>query len=556
MAVTYAWRLDSDKYAYILPPYTLVSATTKNGAVYNSTPDNWLNYGFLSNTPLTDYFLRTVATNAENQFGKNNPSGLSNYTTAFNCMVEKIGAAAQTGETWYIQQGQLQASADTINNWTGMQHADLLSADVYYNVDSADCADLRGVGIKGTRYLGSIPGNTTMTEDYLSGNINGHSLDNLSYVAAGTQYTGNTITYSTSGSGITEYTVDIQPGIPGFTDVYGIYMNDNLEDGETVENSTKTPEYMFVIRNGMNGPRGLEGPPVDVTSGLAATLATKTELAALQSIVTGVQSQISTVTVDMQTLTQYYNTISLDNINNLIVMVNNLQRQLSRLEEYLFGFELPEINSDSGGNGDPIPGGGGTGRIQIVPLGLVTGEDGVITNDYTADGNSTDGKIEGWQGTENVKGKVFHLLGYLEDPDEYLKYESGVRQAPTITRLYSLPNIAVSLTGITFGGLDTDNTESANPFPMNVIINGDTKITGGALMNQVITNDIKVINDVQIEGDLNVEHNIGADTVVAERTMYATNGFYEQSADAPEITEIESPTITDMGDFSVDPTQD
>lgn len=506
MAVTYAWRLDSNKFAYIVPPYDLTGNTVSN------------EYGFLSDTPLTDYFLRAVATTAESKFGKNGVQGLSGYTAAFAAMEQKIAEAATANG--HTQQGKDIPTPQTFSGWTGMEHADLLSADVYYNVDSEDCADLRGVGIKGTRYLGSIRGDAAT-----DGSISSANLENMTYIPSGSSATTYTWVLNRTTNEWEKSIVDVpvvQPGIPGFVDVYGIYLTDNLEGDETVETTNQTPEYMFVIRNGGYGPQGPQGDPLVIDGEIEASLTTKAEFNALSSEVSTLKTAVSAVTNNMETLTQYYNTISLDNINNLIVMVSNLQKQLSRLEQYLFGFELPDVTTDTDDGGLP---GGGTGKIQIVPLGLVSG-DSVSNgyNDYEGDTYSSGAMIEGWGEEDDVKTKQFHLLGYLEDSaenDEYLKTDGdGNRKMPTITRLYSLPNVKVSLTGITFGNADGSDK------------NMDVKVNGNVLSSGIVWGEGGLGTPAQI----NAQTVVASSNVISKDKMYAKNGFYQEDKTTTDNT--------------------
>lgn len=526
MAVTYAWRLDSNKYAYILPPYNLKACTgpkTEN----NPEAKYSLEYGFLSNTPLTDYFLRAVGTAAEDKFGKNSEGGLALYQTAFDAMLAKISGAAN-GALTQIGENEI----TTISDWKGMDNADILSADVYFNVDSENCADLRGVGIKGARYLGSIPGSTYINDKSV-GETSGKDLAvGLDYLASGTT---TTVDVMLSDGTVTDKDIIVQAGIPGFTDVYGIYLEDNLEDGDTVSGTTQTPEYMFVIRNGKDGAQGVKGDPLTIDSdGVEETLAKKDDLVALSGTVTTLKDEVENINDNVKTLTQYYNTISLDNINNLITMVTNLQRQLNRLEEYLFGFELPDVTND--GDDPTIIGGGGTGRIQIVPLGVVKKSKDDLTiaqNDYIYEGDeSTGAGIEGWAtdiDSLKVNNKKFHLLGYLEPENDYLvadEKSQGVRAMPSITRLYSLPNIAVTLTGITFG--------------MNT--------TYGSMK-------MKVNGSAEIDGSLRVQDNMQAKAISATHSSitgssYASDGFYQTTSPSAST----ATTITAYTDFSKDPT--
>ena len=76
MAVTYAWRLDANKYAYILSP--------GDGLTPNQR------YGYVSETTLVGDDLNTVAQTANSWFGENGSQGFSGYKQAYNAMIEKI----------------------------------------------------------------------------------------------------------------------------------------------------------------------------------------------------------------------------------------------------------------------------------------------------------------------------------------------------------------------------------------------------------------------------------------------------------------------------------
>lgn len=511
MAVTYAWRLDSNKFAYIVPPYDLTGNTVSD------------EYGFLSETPLTDYFLRAVSTTAESKFGKNGTQGLSGYTEAFAAMEQKIAEAATT--SGHTQTGKDVPKIETFSGWTGMEKADLLSADVYYNVDSEDCADLRGVGIKGTRYLGAFPSINSGVDP-------------------------EDIMFNTT----------LGAGMEGYTDVYGIYLTDD-------DTTSSAPEYMFVVRNGEKGEKGDKGDPLVITDDIRASLTTKSEFNALSGTVSTLETAVDSLNDAMASLTNAYKTISLDNVNNLTVMVSNLQRQINRLEQYLFGFDIPESsNGNNTDNGDSPLGGGG--QIDIVPLGIVSGDDGVICNDYIVTATTdTEAKIEGWGGNDAVKDKKFHLLGYLEDDSVYLTTdEYGFRVLPQVNRLYALPNITVSLSGVTIGGIDSGTTT-------NVVINGgvdvstniraDGNIWGAAGLG---TNGNTSTNTLIVSGNTWTETavvqsgtTIGTTLTVGGKTtvnndiqitgkMEATGGFYEKTVTATTVSTGNTNTNTSMPD--------
>jgi hypothetical protein len=417
---------------------------------------------------LTGYALRNVAERAENEFGKDSEGGLNAYTTAFAMMESKIKLAASDEYEQTLSGG----TKETFSGWGSLQNADLLSADVYYNVDSTDCADLRGVGIKGTRYLGSITGQT-----YSGGEINritvgGADIDNMSYIAAGTQIK------MTNSSG-TPYNTVVRPGMAGFTDVYGIYLTDNLEEDGEVRDTTKTPEYMFVIRNGMNGPQGEKGDPLLVDdSAVTETLVNKEEFTELKEEVSGYSEQIRQMNENLRRLTNYYNTISLDNVNNLMVMVSRLQQQMASMQEYIFNLNVTLEGAYDDGNEGGNEGGGGT-SITAVPLGIVKDEDGkTVFNDYEPTEHVYEnGIIDGWDEDDikRINSKKFRLLGYLENDEKYLTSSDGYRNLITLDKLYILPNIGVSLTGATFG---MEN-------PMNAKIEGDVTMKNMSADNKI-----------------------------------------------------------------------
>ena len=240
MAVTYAWRLDANKFAYIVSPY------------------NGNQNGYLTTAALTGSLLQNVATTAEERFGINAYKGLQKYMEAFAEMEGKIK-----------------------DKWGELEYADLLSADMYYDVDAQNCADLRGVGIKGTMYLGSLPN--------LEGE--GINLNNVSFYASG----------ATTANGD-----KILPGLPGYIDIYGIYLTDQIEDEKDVEDAAKSaPEYMFVVRNGKDGVDGtVNGEGGELIDNL------RNEFLGL---IKGLQ----------------------DEINNLKLDVSNLNDRVTILEDYI-----------------------------------------------------------------------------------------------------------------------------------------------------------------------------------------------------------------------------
>ena len=196
MAITYAWRIDSELFAYIVPP---ASKTDEQG------------YGYISKTPLIGEDLLSVKNQAEWEFGPDTVDGSINYLRAFNEMVGKL-----KGGPWY------------------MDNIDLLSADIYYNVDASECADLRGVGIKGIRYIGAA------TEV----DSNGKPI----------AFSPNVPLTITNDDGV----VIPNPMIGGKFSVYGIYMEDQYDNDGNIKTNV-SPENLFLVYNGANGLQGEGG---------------------------------------------------------------------------------------------------------------------------------------------------------------------------------------------------------------------------------------------------------------------------------------------------------
>lgn len=307
MAVTYAWRLDSDKFAYIVPPENL-----SGDAISNI-------YGYLSKQPLSGNSLKKVADTAQERFGRD--GGKAEYLTAFTKMEEKIRKACSN--EGYRQAGEL------IKWDSDLEYADMLSADMYYSVDAQNCADLRGVGIKGTMYLGSLPN----PED------GGIEPTNVSYYASGARV--NNIT--------------ILPGLPGYTDIYGIYLTDQIEnENDAVEAATSAPEYMFVVRNGKDGAQGERGEKGE--SG-----ANGEDVTELIQTVTELSGSVATLSGSVTSLETAVEAFDSDTWKSIISRLNTFDEKLAEIERRLTAIE---------GNGVGGGGGGSTGggSITIKPL--------------------------------------------------------------------------------------------------------------------------------------------------------------------------------------------
>ena len=274
MAVTYAWRLDANKYAYILGPNNEV--------------------GYTSESPIVGDALNTIAATANERFGENAVDGFTKYKEAFKKMVDKFP--------------------------TEWKHYDFLSADVYYNVDSSNCADLKGVGIKGVRFLGTAdPDN--------------FNIDNP--------------TWNTNGK------VDD----PGVLLVYGVYMEDQTTDDDI--DKTKAPENIFVVKNGTNGTNA-DGSAS--TADLERKLNTEIDRSIgadnkMSEDIAEIQQIISTLTnISGGNLIELFNTISTlqTEVNNLKSENVELRNEIAALKEW--------VNSQSeGGSGSTGGSSGGVG---------------------------------------------------------------------------------------------------------------------------------------------------------------------------------------------------
>ena len=285
MAVTYAWRLDSDKFAYIVSP---------SGAL-----------GYVSDVQLTGSDLKKVAETAENRFGNGGSSGLSGYTQAFAEMELKIAA-----------------------KWPNLEYADMLSADMYYYVDAQNCADLRGVGIKGTMYLGSL----------LNPEDGGIEPTNVSYYASGASINN----------------VTILPGLPGYTDIYGIYLTDQIEnENDAVEAATSAPEYMFVVRNGKDGEDGEDGEISGEGSEIIEEL--RTEISGLTEQVENLNETVSQLSASISQMEAFLNEKGYDTI---VKNITNLQQDINEIN-----YKIDNLQPGTGGGGST-----GGGSISIKPL--------------------------------------------------------------------------------------------------------------------------------------------------------------------------------------------
>lgn len=289
MAITYAWRIDSELFAYIVPPE---SKTDEQG------------YGYISKTPLIGEDLLSVKNQAEWEFGPDTDDGSINYLRAFNEMVGKL-----KGDPWYLD------------------NIDLLSADVYYNVDASECADLRGVGIKGIRYIGAA------TEV----DSNGKPIS----------FSPNVPLTIANSDG-----VEIpNPMIGGKFSVYGIYMEDQYDKDGNIK-ADVSPENMFLVYNGANGLQGEGGE--DISTSLEEYVnnqinAVSELILANTNAITTLEGQIEQVS-DFATFQTVINTMQTlqATISGLTSANEELFERIEELENELEGIKNPDVGD--GGN--------------------------------------------------------------------------------------------------------------------------------------------------------------------------------------------------------------
>ncbi len=435
MAVTYAWRLDTNKYAYLVPPVPFIDII-ENESEFSD--EEWESYGFLSNTPLTDYFMRNVGSTAENTFGQteDGEDNLEAYGKAFGVMLAKIQKAA---EGTYYQQLNGDDDAEKFD-WRGMRGVDLLSADVYYNIDAKECADLRGVGIKSIQYLGSIEGSTFVEEGTVSIET-GHTLTDMRYKVKGSE---TTVDYVNENKEITSTTVTVQAGIPGFTDVYGIYLEDQIDENGK---STSTPEHIFIVRNGKHGIQGAEGPKGDKGDTGSIDIGDGELVDSLSTI----DDRLDALESTYATISEFLSNIGGTDISNTLSSIqntlNDLQNQINELTN--------RVNALAGNEpSGPTTGSTGGGAIEIYKLHQNGGNTLELTNNWGVDNY---GPREQDEYTFKASGETqLYLLGFLDRKDT-----DGEQGNTYAERLFAIPNIAIESDGITIkGGVKANSISS------------------------------------------------------------------------------------------------
>lgn len=500
MAVTYSWRLDSNKYAYILPPF---SGLTYENVTNGTSKTDWDKYGFLSTIPLTDYFAQTIAKTANEKFGEGVENGLSEYEKAFAVMKDKIEEASTSNGVIQKYKHNNQTVSETFN-WKNADKYDMLSADMYFNVDSSTCADLRGVGIKGTRYLGSVPGMTYVgtTSDMIQ-DLGGQDLNNMSFIAKGSEVS---LQYLNKNGSLQTHKTEMQPGIPGFTDVYGIYMTDTIEkdlNGEEVPPTV--PEYTFVIRNGKDGARGPQGAG---GSGESTGGVSQEDFELLQTEVNNLKTEIEIAKANIATLLEFYNDIMTNgSLTDQIAQIQRNKADIAKLQR-----DVAEITG--GSSGDDESGDGDmtfvSGSVEIV---YAHEEEGDRWNSA-----ASNGKIDiDEESTPYDMSKSMYLLGYVPQ-----RPEEGSNRVKA-TKLIAIPYIYVND--------DTIEIQTNLKVDGNAQISGDLLISGKTEIDNTVlfNNNVVFENNAQINGNLKVE------SIEATQPIYASKGFFQESGDINDI---------------------
>ena len=343
MAITYAWRLDANKYAYIVSPTGVE--------------------GYATDTPESGDKLATIAKTANEWYGEGGSKGFSGYTAAFNKMKTAIK-----------------------NKWgnSDVEYYDLLSADVYYNVDAATCADLRGVGIRGIRYLGVC-------------DVDSWKPENPSWDPTVKQYDAT--------------------NIAGKFSIYGIYMEDQYENDDLSKNPT--PENIFAVYNGSDGAAADGG---DNTATLTAKLESEvkerkekdskhsSDIAKLQQQVDSLSKVSGGSIVDLvEQVDELYNQCIDDTSDKYLkIRVAELEAQVSELNKLVQQF----LNPDSG------TGTGGTGNATISYSELNEGEYGIVVADDGSKLYCVEGIYVNVEGEGEGKKISLHAPGFYQTDEE------------------------------------------------------------------------------------------------------------------------------------------
>ena len=300
MAVTYAWRIDANKYSYL-------------NANNNKIDGNNI---YTSSSPLAGDKLQEIAEGVE-------LLSLDEYISKFNEM-----------------------EAEIKNRWgKEVEHLDLLSAEVYYNVDSYDCANLKGIGISGIKHIGQ--------QMQINGEI----------VRTNNRCQPNTI------------------------DVYGVFLDDDNKNGSV------TPDNLLFVYNGKDAS-DIDGLATDeelydLKKYVDETFVTKEEFKSYKQFITTELNSIREAINGINITPEVDNSALLKEIQTLKDAIKDLEEELQKLRN--------DIDSDGNEGSTSTPGDGGgdnddEDNLISVPITLnIEGgyESANVTLTYSADRGAT-----------------------------------------------------------------------------------------------------------------------------------------------------------------------
>ena len=431
MAITHSWRLDSEKYVYLFPPQRLTTSTIPSNTEYSV--NDFLDYGFLSRTPLTDYYAKLVADKAAAEFGRDaieidgTEVVFEKYQKAFNIMMSKINMSSS--EPGYTQ--KMGDKEDTFV-WVGASNYDLLSADVYFNVDASNCSDLRGIGIKEIKYIGSIPDNI-----YSTGNINNDASPQPINNAPSMYLQGENYSITHNNQKVE---IQIESGIPGFTDVYGIFM-----DEDTSNDDSLLPENIFFIKNGKIGVKGEQG---EVGPQGPSVTITDDAIEDLESI-KYLNGKITELTSTVTTLSNSFKSIMGENLDDYLSQITTLRNEIKRLTGRVEQCEKDIEKIDTSTNNVPT---GGNITVYSLRENALKLQNKWDSDTYGPDTSVADNHNFN---SDSKEPQTLYLLGY------YPK-ETG---SENVTRLFAIPNIGIQHDKVIIkGSITTDKVYAKDGF--------------------------------------------------------------------------------------------
>lgn len=423
MAVTYVWRLDSNKYAYLAPPMDIKEQSDCPSGV---TEDDWQKYGYLSNSLLTDYFLKNVSD--KSAFIAEN---FDEYEKAFNIMLRKINLA-KSEEEGFKQQIDGENEIKTFD-WGSLEYIELGNADVYYEMNSITQSDLRGVGIKDIRFIGTIKSDDAYIKDMAS-DLEGYDDESPKELSRAGSYID--INYLDTDRNEKTESIKVKPGIPGCMDVYGIYMKD--------QNDNEVPEMKFYVRNGKHGPTGVQGKQGELNPNVVTIEAFNTEIGNINNDINELKEDFNSSQNNIRTLLAFIQ--NLNGETDLINKLNNIEKSIVTLDSKIQDLQaqINILNNNPSGDGT---------TLEIHKLKQDGDSYRLLTNEWDDDEYGY-GDFENETFLSDGTTQLY-LLGFLEKKaNDSEIVDSGVAIAD---KLFAIPNIGINSKGVTIkGGIEVD----------------------------------------------------------------------------------------------------